>query len=90
MTREEFVEWLQAYGCTPEPIEGINVTGWSVKYHNPKTGRYQYVHTPIDDTEMPDYVICHACQNLGIPTPDCVSHEEKRYNDIKQKFPGKR
>lgn len=48
------------------------------------------LHTPIDDTEMPDYVICHACRNLGIPTPDCVSHEEKRYNDIKEKFPGKR
>lgn len=86
MTREDLVDWLLQYGCTQEPIEGINVTGYSVRYYNPKTGRTWYVKTPIDETIVPDYIVCHGCNILGIPIPDCVKHEHDRYNNIKDRF----
>lgn len=86
MTREDLVDWFLHHKCEQEPIEGVNITGWTVKYYNPKTGRTFYVKTPIDDTDVPDYVVCHGCYQLGIPIPDCVKHEDKRYKDIKSRF----
>jgi hypothetical protein len=90
MTREDFVDWMKAYGCQQELIEGINVTAWEIKFVNPKTGRHIYMKTPINEKELPDYFICHNCNTLGIPIPDCVVHEDERYKSIKDNIGKKR
>lgn len=86
MTREELVLWLNAYDCTQEPIEGVNVTGRQIKYVNPKNNRYAYIDLPIDDREVPAYLVIHVCMKLGIEFPDCVKHEESRFNNINDKY----
>jgi hypothetical protein len=86
MKREDLVEWLEVNGCHPEPIEGLNITGWSVKFVNPKTNRYAYVKTPIDDTDVTDYIVCHTCDQLMIHYPDCVAEQAPIVNHLKERF----
>ncbi|HRO43929.1 MAG TPA: hypothetical protein PL009_13920 [Flavipsychrobacter sp.] len=86
MTREDLVEWLKAYECKQEPIEGINVTARQIKFVNEKNGRYAYIDLPIDDRQVPDYIVMHICGLLGIEYPDCVKHEEPRFNHLKDKY----
>lgn len=83
MTREDFYGWLIAYGCEQEPIEGVNHTARQIKIRCPQTGRYCYLDLPVDNREMPDYQILHACKMLNIQHPDCVSHEETRFSTIR-------
>jgi hypothetical protein len=89
MTRETFVDWLKVHGCKQEAIEGVNVTARQIKFVNPTNNRYVYVDLPIDDREVADYQVMHASSTLAIPYPDCVQHEEKRFNHFKDKY-GKR
>ena len=72
MTREDFRDWLHVWNCDPQPIEGVNVTGWSIRFVNRTNGRYAYLKTPLDDTEMPDNVVRQICDQLLVPYPDCV------------------
>lgn len=64
MTREEFVMWMEAHDCEPEPFEGINITGWGVLYVNRKNGRYIVMATPINDRTLPDKTIRQYCDKL--------------------------
>jgi hypothetical protein len=70
MTKEEFRDYVTANNCKFEPIDGINHTGRSVKIVNNKYNwAYFYFRLPIDESEMPDYIICDACEELHIPPP---------------------
>lgn len=89
MTRQDLVDWLEVNGCQPEPIDGINVTGWSVRFINPESNRYAYVKTPIDETDVPDYLVCHLCDQLLIKYPDCVAEQAPILNELKERFPPK-
>jgi hypothetical protein len=86
MTREDLVAWLEVNDCFPDPIEGVNVTGWSVRFINKKSNRYTYVKTPIDETVIPDYMICHICDQLLIPHPDCVADQAPLMKHLKERF----
>jgi hypothetical protein len=70
MTREEFVDWVQLNNCEPDPIEGINVTAWSIRFVNKANQKlYTYISTPIDTRHMPEHLIRLACVQPGIPIP---------------------
>jgi hypothetical protein len=70
MTKEDFKDWLEAYGCQFEPIEGFNHTGWSLKITNPKTKRYTYISGPFDQRNCPKFIIKETCLTLGIEQPN--------------------
>lgn len=71
MTREDVWDWLSAHDCVPEIIDGINVTGRSIRVINKKNSRYAYFKLPIDGTEMPSIYVRKLCeQDLWIPCPD--------------------
>jgi hypothetical protein len=71
MTREDFVDWTRLHKCEPDPIEGINVTAWSIRFVNTTNRKlYTYISTPIDNRDMPNHLIRLACIQLGIPIPD--------------------
>jgi len=73
MTREQYVMWMEAHDCDPEPFEGINITSRGICYVNRhNTEYYTIIMTPINDREMPDRVIRDCCDQLKIPYPDCV------------------
>ena len=78
MTREEFVMWMEAHDCEPEPIGGLNVTGNAIYYVN-KRNRNNYIifTTPINDRQIPDKTIRQMCLRLLIPFPDCVVENEE-------------
>lgn len=74
MTNEDFADWLQVeHSCIFEPIEGINVTGWSCKVVNPRLNRYAYMSGPFDGRPIPDVVVRKICYHLGVRYPDCVN-----------------
>ena len=72
MTREEVWDWLIAHNCHPEKIEGVNVTGNSIRVVNrDKPSRYAYFKLPINDKIMPcNYVRKLCVDDLWIPCPD--------------------
>jgi hypothetical protein len=70
MTNEDFKDWLQAYGCDFEPIEGFNHTGWSLKVIHRETRRWTYISGPFDSRKCPKHIIREACLQLGIQQPD--------------------
>ena len=74
MTREEFRDWVTNNNCRFEPIDGINHTGRSIRIVNKQFNwAYTYLRLPVDETEMPDNMICEACQDLHIPVPPLVN-----------------
>lgn len=73
MTREDFRDWMVAYECHPEPMNS-NTTGNTVVFVNSNNkGGYAYITTPINEKEMADNAVRHACNKLGIPYPECVA-----------------
>ncbi|MBE2288403.1 MAG: hypothetical protein IAE95_02525 [Chitinophagaceae bacterium] len=86
MTREDFADWLRAHDCEQVVMDGINHTGRQLKFVNRKTNGYAYIDLPLDDRELPDYVIIHACKRLIIGHPDCVQDQEPLYDHLKTKY----
>ena len=86
MTRSDFVDWLEAHGCVREVMDGLNLTGRQLKYRHPVTNGYAYIDLPIDDREIPDYQVMHACKRLIIEHPDSVRQQEPLYDHLKTKF----
>jgi hypothetical protein len=76
MTKEEFKDWVIEKGCYFETIEGINVSGNSVKIINKRFGTYYYLSLPFNEKQMPDKQICHACEQLYIAAPPSVNCDE--------------
>lgn len=70
MTNEDLKDWVECQGCIFEPIDGINVTGWSLKVINPKNRKFTYLSGPFDGKRVPAWVVRDACRELGIETPD--------------------
>lgn len=70
MTKEELVKHIQNNGCKSSPVEGINITGWQVKFENKSNpNNYAYIDMPINDKHVPDYVVRQTCKLLQIPIP---------------------
>ena len=70
MTKEEFREWVLENDCSFEPIDGVNHTGRSVRIvNNAYSWAYYYFRLHIDESEMPDFQVCQACEKLYIPSP---------------------
>jgi hypothetical protein len=86
MNREDVADWLDSLDCKQVPIDGFNVTGRSVKYVNPKNGRYVYIDLPIDKTPVPDYAIAHICEQLLITSPDCAVEQKPLVDHFKKRF----
>lgn len=86
MTREDLVDWLKANGCDQVPIDGLNITGRAIKIVHKKTNKHTYIDTPIDDRELPEYVIAHICDQLQINSPDCVAEQKPLVDGIKARF----
>lgn len=54
MTRQELVDHLQINNCQAKPIEGINISGWQIKFINKKYPNfYAYVDMPINNKDVP-------------------------------------
>lgn len=75
MTRAEFKDWVKENDCSIYVIDGINVTGASVKIVNNKyPTQYTYLRMlPMDDRRLPTFLICDACDDLNIRRPpECL------------------
>lgn len=74
MTREEFVMWMDAHDCYPEPFEPINGSySYGIYYVNRNdNNRWIVMVTPINDRTLPDRDIRDFCDKLLIPYPDSV------------------
>lgn len=74
MTNEDFVEWLQVeHNCIFTPIEGPNITGWSVKITNPRFPHlYAYMRGPFTGAPIPNKVGKSICDKLAVGYPDCI------------------
>lgn len=74
MTGHQFLEWLKKNNnCETTPIEGRNITGFSIKIICKTTGRSYYFSGPFGHTEVPNYVIKDACDELWISYPSGVN-----------------
>jgi len=89
VTRADLVDWLKEQGCEQIPFEGLNISGRSIKFFNPKTGRHTYVDTPVDEREIPDFAIAHICDQLLIKSPDSVAEQQPFVKQLKKRFTGK-
>lgn len=86
MTRADLVDWLIANGCEHMPLEGVNHSGRVIKFRNPKTNRHTYIDTPIDDKELPDFLIAQTCEQLLISSPDCAEQHKPLVKEIRERF----
>lgn len=74
MTREDLVKHIQKHGCKSSPVEGINITGWQVKFENKANPEYYaYIDMPINGKEVPDFLVRRTCKLLQIPLPNDIS-----------------
>ena len=63
MTREELVTHIQKHGCKSSPIEGINISGWQVKFENKNNPtNYAYLDMPINSKPVPDWLVRQVCK----------------------------
>lgn len=70
MTREDLVDHLQSNNCQAKPIEGINISGWQIKFFNRQYPHcYAYVDMPINGKEVPSFAVERICLMLQIPLP---------------------
>ncbi len=70
MTRAELVKYLQSQNCTSQPIEGINISGWQIKFVNKKNENlYAYIDMPVNGKEVPSFAVERTCLMLQIPLP---------------------
>lgn len=76
MTRADVIDWLQEYGCNPEPTESLNATANVIYFFNPSNRRHAYLTTPIDDTIMRPHAVKSICLSLGVPLPEYALQEE--------------
>lgn len=86
MTREDPVDWLKANDCEQVPLEGINISGRAIKFINRKTKKHTYIDTPIDDRQIPEYIVAHVCEQLLIHSPDCVAEQKPIVKKIRERF----
>ncbi len=84
MTREDVYDWFRVNKCEVEPLAD-DLRGNSVKIINPKTKRYIYFITPINDKPVNDYSVCKMCCQLGVPIPDECVHMAPLTEFIKSK-----
>lgn len=70
MTSKEFFDFALKSGCEVSTIEGLNITGTSIRFKNKKNPKlYAHLSLPINDKELPNGVIQKLCINLGIELP---------------------
>lgn len=70
MRGQEFMDWLtQTQHCEAKPIEGRNVTGFSVRIKCKKTGRVYYFSGPFGQGQVPSSVIKDVCDELWLDHP---------------------
>lgn len=70
MTRQDLADHVRYYNCDPSPIEGINIRGNQIRIINRNDpSKYAYLDTPINNREVPDFVVQRVCMLLGIPLP---------------------
>lgn len=56
MTRRQFFNYLRDCGCELAPMRN-STSGRAVKIINPANGRWTYLDTPVDLTELPPRAI---------------------------------
>ncbi len=70
MTSKEFYDYAIKNDCEVTPIEGLNITGISLRFKNKKNPKlYTHLSLPLSNKELPDGVIQRLCINLGISLP---------------------
>ncbi len=84
MTREDVYDWFVVNKCDVEPLSD-DLRGNSVKITNPKTKRFIYYTTPINDKPVKDYSVCKMCCQLGVPIPNECKHMEEFTEEIKKR-----
>ena len=72
ITRDDLRNWLIKHGCIAIPLKEINNTAKAIKFVNSQNGTHAYLDTPIDETPMKEYLICHICVQLAVPIPTDV------------------
>lgn len=55
--------------CEVSPFEGLNRTAQQIEFINKKTGKYFFLSTPINDKEIPSFIVERACLMLGVELP---------------------
>ncbi len=70
MTSKEFYDHAIKQNCDVSPIEGLNITGATLRFKNKKNPKlYAHLSLPLGDRELPDAVVQKLCINLGIEFP---------------------
>lgn len=70
MTSKEFYNYAIKNNCEVTPIEGLNITGISLRFKNKKNPKlYAHLSLPLSDKGLPDVVVQRLCINLGISLP---------------------
>ncbi len=83
MTRADLFDWLLAHKCTIEPLSE-NTRGNTVKIKSPRSNSYIFYNTPIDDTPLKCYSVCHICKRLYVPIPKPCEHMEEVANHVEK------